>query len=202
MAYLFLIRHGQTEWNALGLFSGQTDIELTEEGVKQAQQAADLLKNYKIDLAHTSELKRAKDTLQHLMDGLGAQVPTTVHSNLNERSYGRLEGKSKAESKAMLGEEAVHKVRRAWDFPVEDGETLKDVHGRVTKYYEEHVLSDLQQGKNIIISSHNNTLRALVKYLENISDEDIETVELGNAEILAYKVEPDGTVSEKLVLKP
>ncbi len=203
MAYLVLIRHGQTEWNALGLFSGQTDVPLNELGIQQAQKAADLLQDIAPHAAYTSTLQRAKATLSHILHGLqNPTIPVTSHDALLERNYGIYEGKSKHDAIKEHGKEAIHQLRRAWDHPVPQGESLKDVSERVIPYFESHIMADIKAGKNVFVSSHNNVIRALIAYLEKLTPEEIAQLELKNASLTIFSIDTDGTIIEKITRHP
>jgi len=198
MAYLVLVRHGQSAWNALGLWTGLTDVELTEEGRKEAQKAASLLKDIKLHKAHTSSLKRAQQTLEEIAQSLElSTIPVSQHPALNERDYGEMTGKNKWEIKEQHGEEQFTKWRRGWDEKIPGGETLKDVHARVVPYFEDNILMDLKDGKNIIVAAHGNSLRALIKHLEKIADNEIPNLELGTGEIYVYEISDAGEVISK-----
>lgn len=198
MAYLVLVRHGKSEWNALGLWTGHTDVDLNDEGIKEARLAAKYLNDIPLHLAHTSKLKRAKQTLEEIKSALKlSHLPTFENEALNERHYGIHTGKNKWEVKKEIGEEEFNKLRRNWDYPVLEGETLKDVHARVVPYFEKKILRDLKKGKNIIVAAHGNSLRALVKHLEKIADEDIADVEIGTGELHIYEVDNKGKVLSK-----
>ena len=198
MPYLILLRHGQSEWNALGLWTGLTDIELNAEGIEEAQRAADALKDIRIDVAFTSMLKRAQETLKVVLDGTGAaNVPISKNAALNERDYGDLTGKNKWKIRDEYGEDLFMKWRRSWDYPVPGGETLKDVYDRVVPYFKQEIGPELAAGRNVAIVAHGNSLRALIKYLENVSDEDIPGLELGTAEVYLYETDTSGKVLSK-----
>lgn len=201
MAYLVLVRHGQSEWNALGLWTGQEDISLTEQGKAEARKAADHLRNITLHKAHTSSLSRTKQTLDEIKSALNhTDLETVSHKALDERHYGDYQTKNKWEIKEQIGDEAFTKLRRNWDHPVPNGETLKDVHARVLPYYEEHILEDLKAGKNIIVAAHGNSLRALMKHLDEIDDEHVHELEIGTGEVVIYEISEDGAVIEKSVL--
>jgi len=201
MAYLVLVRHGQSEWNALGLWTGQQDVELTEQGRAEARKAAEHLKEMTLHKAHTSNLKRAQQTLAEIQQALGSvDMETVKHADLNERDYGDYTAKNKWEIAEKLGEEEFTKLRRNWDHPVPGGETLKDVHARVLPYYEQHILADLKAGKNVIVAAHGNSLRALMKHLENYADDDVHKLEIGTGQVLVYEVNENGEVVDKTVL--
>lgn len=198
MAYLVLVRHGQSKWNALGLWTGLRDIELSKEGRKEAQRAAKMLKDIPFHATYTSRLKRAKDTLEEIKKILKiSHIPSTAHEALNERDYGQLTGKNKWEIKKMHGEEKFKKLRRSWDHPIPGGESLKDVHSRVVPYYQEKILSDLKKGRNVIVSAHGNSLRALVKHLDNIPDHKIAELEIGTGDVNVYEIDSKGKILRK-----
>jgi 2,3-bisphosphoglycerate-dependent phosphoglycerate mutase len=198
MAYLVLVRHGESEWNAQGLWTGWTDISLSEKGREEAKAAGELLKDINFDLAFTSALKRAKETLTEIQKVTGQMdLPTTEDQALNERDYGDLTGKNKWEVKEKVGEEEFLKLRRSWDYPPPNGESLKMVYERVLPYYEREILPKLKEDKNILIAAHGNSLRALIKYLDNISDEDIPNLELATGGIYVYQIDNEGKVTSK-----
>lgn len=188
MSYLVLVRHGESQWNAKDLWTGLTDIGLTEKGRQEARKAGEEIKNIKFDIAFTSVLKRAKETLGEIEVVLGQKIPTTESAALNERDYGDFTGKNKWEVKKEIGDEDFLKLRRSWDFQVPNGESLKDVYARVVPYYKNHILPELKAGKNILVSAHGNSLRALVKYLDNISDKDIADLEIPFGKPLIYHI--------------
>lgn len=198
MAYLVLIRHGQSAWNEKGLWTGLRDIPLTEQGHQEAKKAGEKLKDIHFDVAYTSNLSRAQQTLVDILSVLHQEsVPIHKDTALNERDYGDLTEKNKWNIKEQYGEEQFLKWRRGWDEPIPGGESLKDVYNRVIPYYKEHILKDLEQGKNVLIAAHGNSLRALVKYLEQISDEDIPHVELATGEAYVYQVDKNGDILKK-----
>lgn len=189
MSHLFLVRHGKSEWNEKGLWTGWTDIDLNEQGVEEAKRAGEALEHLDIHVAHVSELKRAKQTLEHIKDTIKKVFTTKSHKALNERNYGIYTAKNKWQVKEEIGEEAFQKLRRGWDVPIPEGESLKDVHARVVPYFVEHVLPDLKNEKNTLIVAHGNSLRALAKHLENISDDAICDLEIGTGEVHCYLFE-------------
>ncbi len=197
MAYLVLVRHGQSEWNAKGLWTGWTDVNLSETGREEARQAGSLIQNIAIAIAFTSALKRASQTLDEIKKVLGKDIPTISDKALNERNYGDLTGKNKWEIQKEFGEEQFLKWRRGWDEPIKNGETLKDVYARVVQYYQEIILPHLEKGENVLIAAHGNSLRALVKYLENISDTDITHLEIATGEVYVYEIDDKGKIIHK-----
>lgn len=203
MAYLVLVRHGESKWNAIGAWTGLADISLDEKGYQKAREDAQLLSGTHFDIAYTSRLRRARQTLDEIKKELGlVDLPIIEDAALNERDYGDLTGKNKWEMEKEYGEEQFLKWRRSWDFPIPNGETLKDVYGRVVPYYQAHILQDLKNGKNVLVVAHGNSLRALVKYLENISDEDISKLEIDIAQIYVYQVDSSGKIISKEIKTP
>jgi 2,3-bisphosphoglycerate-dependent phosphoglycerate mutase len=198
MAYLVLVRHGTSEWNAKGLWTGWNDIDLAEKGKEEARQAGESIKDIRFDVAFTSNLIRAQHTLDEMLTVLNqTNVPVYKDHALDEKSYGDLAGKNKWEVKEKYGEEQWMKWRRAWNEPIPNGETLKMVYERIVPYYQNTILPYLKEGKNVLISAHGNSLRSLVKYLENISDADIEHLEIGLGEVYVYTIDNDGKITNK-----
>lgn len=197
MAYLVLVRHTESEWNAKGVWTGLTDISLSQDGKEKARMLADEIKNIQFDYAFVSKLKRAKETLFEIQQTLQISIPITESEALNERDYGEFTGKNKWQIKEQVGEEEFLKIRRGWDQPIPKGETLKDVYNRVVPYYQTQILPYLKNGKNVLIVAHGNSLRALVKYLENISDEQISNLEIATGEILTYEIAQNGEIISK-----
>lgn len=198
MTKLILVRHGESLWNALGIWTGLTDISLSNQGRQEARLAGKSLENTKIDIAFTSVLKRAIETLDEIKNVLGLNsLPTIENKALNERDYGDLTGKNKWEIEKEVGEEMFQNIRRGWNTPIQNGETLKDVYNRVVPYYKQKILPRLKNSKNVLISAHGNSLRALIKYLENISDKDIENLEIATGEIYIYKIGQNGNIVSK-----
>jgi len=201
MAYLVLVRHGQSEWNALGLWTGQEDVSLTEQGKAEARKAAEHLRDITLHKAHTSSLSRSHQTLEEIKSALShTDLETVQHKALDERHYGDYQAKNKWEIKDQIGDDEFMKLRRNWDHPVPNGETLKDVHARVLPYYEEHVLEDLKAGKNIIVAAHGNSLRALMKHLDQVDDNNVHELEIGTGEVVIYEISDDGSVIGKSTL--
>ncbi|MBF7137697.1 2,3-diphosphoglycerate-dependent phosphoglycerate mutase [Pediococcus pentosaceus] len=214
MAKLVLIRHGQSQWNLSNQFTGWVDVDLSDEGVKQAQNAGKLIKEAGIefDQAYTSVLTRAIKTLHYALEGSDQLwIPETKTWRLNERHYGALQGQNKAEAAKKWGDDQVHTWRRSYDVlpPLLDaddegsaandrryanldpriipgGENLKVTLERVIPFWEDEIAPKLIDGKNVIIAAHGNSLRALSKYIENISDEDIINLEMATGEPVVY----------------
>lgn len=203
MGKLILVRHGESLWNAKGIWTGLTDIALSEKGKEQARRAGRLLKGIKIDIAYTSPLIRAKQTLDEIKKELGLINLLTIENKaLNERDYGELTGKNKWEIEKEVGKDKFHQIRRGWNTPIKNGETLKDVYNRAVPYYQSEILPRLKERKNVLVSAHGNSLRALVKYLENISDKDVEDLEISTGEIYIYEISQDGNILSKETRMP
>jgi len=198
LAYLVLVRHGESTWNKVGAWTGLTDISLDEEGKNTARKDGQFLKDIAFDLAYTSSLRRAQETLKLIKIEIGKEgLPVIENMALDERDYGDFTGKNKYELEKEYGEEQFLKWRRGWDEKIPRGETLKDVYKRAVPYYQGHILKDLRSGKNVLVVAHGNSLRALVKYIENISDEDIPKLELATGEIYIYQMDPQGQILSK-----
>ena len=188
MKNILLIRHGQSEWNKLNLFTGFKNIELSEQGIEEANKAGQNFKNldFKFNIVFTSELKRAQETakiiLQNLdqWDFLNNQGKIISNINLNERDYGDLTGLNKKETAEKFGEEQVHKWRRGYSDQPPNGESLEDVVRRVTKYFEEVIKPAIQSNENdnILIAAHGNSLRALLIVMNIYEPNNINSVEL------------------------
>ena|SRR3989344_5491240 len=203
MAYLVLVRHGESTWNAVNAWTGLTDISLNEKGYEIAKKDGEILKKIHFDISFTSALRRAQQTLTEIKKAINrGDLPVIEDKALNERDYGDLTGKNKLEVEKEYGEEQYLKWRRGWDEKIPHGETLKDVYERVVPYYEQNILPRIKEGKNVLISAHGNSLRALVKYLENISDEEIPNVELETGEIYIYQMDENGKIIAKEIKKP
>lgn len=197
MAKLTLIRHTKSEWNALGLWTGWTDVPLAKEGRVQAKTTAEHVRDLPIDRAYTSTLKRVKETWDIVQKTLGWDVPTSEDAALNERHYGIYTGKNKWEIQKQVGEAEFKRIRRSWAHPIPEGETLEDVYDRTVPFFEKEVLPQLKAGKNIALIASGNSLRALVKRLETLSEEEVLNLEFGIGEAYIYDIDETGTVVGK-----
>lgn len=187
---LILIRHGQSQWNLENRFTGWIDIGLTEKGVLEAKLAGEKIKDVPIHAAFTSVLARAIDTLKHVLEGAGqSNVPFTNAQELNERHYGDLQGLNKAETAQKFGEAQVKLWRRSYDVRPPNGESLAMVVERVKPYLESKILPRIFEGKNVVVAAHGNSLRAIVKILENIDNDSIVSLEIPNGEPWIYEFE-------------
>lgn len=197
---LVLVRHGESEWNRLNMFTGWQDVDLTEEGVAEAHRAGAMLKaeGAHIDLAFTSLLKRAQNTLKIILSELDQdKLPIVFDAALNERHYGDLVGLNKDEARQRWGEEQVHLWQRSYDIAPPGGESLKDTAARVLPFYTKRIVPELQAGKNVILVAHGNSLRSLVMQLDRLSPEQVKELTIGTGMPLIYRLRPDGTVAEK-----
>ena len=217
MIKLVIVRHGQSIWNLENKFTGWTDVDLSENGIKEAKEAGKILKskNYKFDIAYTSLLKRAQDTLKYILEELNeTNIEIKVSYKLNERHYGALQGLNKDETRKKYGDEQVRLWRRSMfikppalsldderypgndikykDLNKEDlptTENLQDTINRVIDYWNSDIKKDLLNNKNVIIVAHGNSLRGLIKYLDNISDEEIMNIEIPTGRPICYELD-------------
>jgi 2,3-bisphosphoglycerate-dependent phosphoglycerate mutase len=192
---LVLVRHGESEWNKLNLFTGWRDVDLTEKGVEEAHRAGTLLKaeGVRFDLGYTSALKRAQRTLDLILQETGqTDLPIIRDQALNERDYGDLVGMNKDDARQRWGEEQVHIWRRSYDIAPPGGESLKDTAARVLPYYEATILPEVKAGKSVIVAAHGNSLRALVMVLDKLTQEQVLQLNLATGVPLVYNVNSDG----------
>lgn len=201
MGLLVLTRHGITEYNQQKRFTGFTDVELPEIGQEQAHKVGKQLKDlgYKFDAAYTSWLKRSIDTLKILLEELEqSEMKYIQHPFLNERHYGSLQGRFHQDMIAEFGDDQVQTWRRSYSVRPPNGESLRDVVIRTQFYLNDEMLPRVQNGENILVCAHGNSNRAMVKQLENISDEDIVKREIAWDEPLVYDVSASGEVKRVL----
>ncbi len=214
MYQVVIIRHGQSEWNSKNIFTGWTDVGLSEQGIEEAKQSGIKLreKGFSFDLAFTSYLKRAKDTLSIVLEQLSLDVPVSYSWRLNERHYGALQGMNKDEIKQKYGEEQFVKWRRGYSdcppavekedsrYPGHDPmyaelseeelpltESLEKTEKRVLPYWENEIIPQIKVGKKVIISAHGNSIRALIRIIDNLTPEEIEKTEVPTGKPLIYE---------------
>jgi len=180
LAKLILIRHGQSVWNAENRFTGWTDVDLSEKGILEAEEAGQELSSQAIDVVHTSDLIRAQRTAEIviLANESTNETVTKTDWRLNERNYGSLQGLNKAETAQEHGSEQVHIWRRSFDVAPPGGESLEMTAERTIPYFEEEILPDLEKGMDVLVSAHGNSLRSIVMHIEEISPEDIVSFEI------------------------
>ncbi len=190
---IILARHHESEWNKLGKWTGSRDVHLTQYGFEKASDMGLLINDIEIDCAFASMQVRSIETLSCMLNVCERHDVSTEHNKaLNERDYGDFTGKNKWEMQEKLGKEEFNKLRRDWDYPVPNGETIKMVYERVVPYYINAILPRAKEGKNVLVVSHGNTLRSLIKYMEDIPDEKIGEVEMPFGAILIYEVDENG----------
>ncbi|GIT75381.1 MAG: 2,3-bisphosphoglycerate-dependent phosphoglycerate mutase [Methanobacteriota archaeon] len=196
MPRLILVRHGQSVWNASNRFTGWTDVDLSDQGVEEAEEAGRELSAIRIDVVHTSDLVRAQRTAEIIMRHNEASdgVPTKYDWRLNERHYGALQGLNKAETAEKHGAEQVHVWRRSFDVAPPEGESLEMTAERTIPYFIEEIVTDLVDDKNVLVSAHGNSLRSIVMHIEGISPEDIVSLEIPTGEPIHYNYE-EGIIS-------
>jgi 2,3-bisphosphoglycerate-dependent phosphoglycerate mutase len=197
---LVLVRHGQSEWNLKNLFTGWRDVDLTEQGVQEAQKAGRALKAQGInfDIAFTSALKRAQRTLDIILDEMGqTKIPVIRNQALNERDYGDLSGLNKDDARKKWGEEQVHIWRRSFDIAPPGGESLRDTAARVLPYYIQEILPRVMRGERVLVAAHGNSLRALVMVLDRHTKESILKLNIDTGVPMIYRLNADTSVAEK-----
>jgi len=200
---LVLVRHGESEWNKLNLFTGWRDPDLSEKGIEEARRAGQLLKEegYRFDLAFTSALKRAQHTLDLILEELGQTGLTTYADQaLNERDYGDLSGLNKDDARKRWGEEQVHIWRRSFDISPPGGESLKDTAARTLPYYEAKIWPEVKAGRNVIVAAHGNSLRSIVMKLDELSAEQVVKLEIATGVPIVYQLDENGRVKSKRIL--
>lgn len=195
---LVVSRHTESEWNVLGKWTGTTDVNLTDNGREQARRIGELLKGLRFDVAYTSGLKRTAQTLDGILTGAEIDAPPIKAApEMNERDYGDLTGKNKWEVRDELGDEAFTGIRRGWDYPVPGGETLKDVYARVAPFFDAELLPRLSRGENVLLVAHGNSIRALIKHLDELGENEIAGVEMGFGQVLLYHIDPESGARSK-----
>lgn len=200
MPILALVRHGQSIWNLEDRFTGWIDVPLTEKGEEEARHAGELLKDYRFDVAYTSALSRAQDTLAIIMESFGTEVPVIRNEALNERMYGDLQGLNKQRTREKYGDEIVQLWRRSFDIPPPGGEALKDTAARTLPFYERAIVGDFANGKNVIVVAHGNSNRSIAMVLENLSPTEVVSLELGTGVPYVYEVDAKGKMISKKTL--
>ena len=218
MSKLFLLRHLQSQWNLENRFTGWVDVPLSKEGIGGAKEIAEKLSSInsecRIDTVYSSPLIRNTETVLRIFEYLqkyplflhlrgkmkkwgefkeltNSYLPVFFSENLNERYYGKLQGENKKELMEKYGEEKVRLWRRSYNIAPPGGESLKDVVKRAVPFYKKYIERDLKEGKNVLVVASHNSLRAIVKYIENISDEDIINLEIPYAGLLKYEFDED-----------
>ena len=199
MSKLVLIRHGQSLWNLENRFTGWIDVPLTEQGRAEARRAGQLIADIKLDVAYTSALTRAQETLALVLEAARQRPPIIRDQALNERHYGDLQGLNKADTAKRYGDDQVKLWRRSYDVAPPNGESLELTAKRTLPFYDRAIAGDLRQGKNVLVVAHGNSNRSIVMQLDKLTREQVVALELGTGVPLVYEVNADGTVASKQV---
>ncbi len=199
MSVLVLLRHGQSQWNLENRFTGWTDVPLSEQGQKDAETVAGHLKDLHFDVAFTSRLKRAQQTLDAVLKGIcQSDLEVTEDSALNERHYGDLQGLNKAETAEKYGQDQVKLWRRSYDTPPPGGESMADCEKRTKPFFIQYILPHIHEGKNVIVAAHGNSLRPIMKYLELLTPEVAGSMEIGLCTPYVYTFEGEKMVKKEI----
>lgn len=202
MPLLALVRHGQSLWNHENRFTGLVDVPLTEKGREEARLAARTLHGLTFDVAYTSVLIRAQETLDIILGALRQHPPIIRDASLNERCYGDLQGLNKADAARRFGDEQVKLWRRSYDIRPPNGESLEMTAQRVLPFYDRAICGDIRLGKNVLVVAHGNSNRALVMKLDQLSGEQVVGLELATGVPLLYELSTDTAVLSKQTLTP
>jgi len=202
MPTLALVRHGQSLWNQQNRFTGWVDVPLTDLGRQEAQRAGELLRGHSFEVAYTSALVRAQDTLDIIIAVAGFDgLPIIRDEALNERHYGDLQGLDKQETRDRYGDEQVHIWRRSFATPPPNGEALKNTAERTLPFFNRAILGDLTHGRNVLVVAHGNSNRAIVMTLDELGEDEVMDVELKTGVPLLYDITADGAVIGKQTLE-
>jgi 2,3-bisphosphoglycerate-dependent phosphoglycerate mutase len=202
MGKFIVVRHHESDWNHKGVWTGVRDRHLTEYGFTKSEEMGLLIKEFKIDHAFASMQVRSIETLSSMLETMEQyHVPTEHSSSLNERDYGDYTGKDKWEMEKVLGEDGWNAVRREWNCPVPNGETLQMVYARAVPFFIETVLPHLKKGENVLMASHGNAIRALMKYIENIPDDEVKHIEMLFGQVVVYELDGKGHIISKDIRK-
>lgn len=202
MPTLALVRHGQSLWNLENRFTGWVDVPLTAKGEEEARRGGLAMKEHGVtfDLAYTSALIRAHQTLDLILEVTGYELPVIRDEALNERHYGDLQGLNKDAMRDEYGEEQVHLWRRSYDIPPPNGEALKDTAARTLPFFQRAILGDIALGKDVLVVAHGNSNRSIVMWLDDLSEDEVPGLELPTGVPLVYEVDEQGAVEDKRVL--
>jgi 2,3-bisphosphoglycerate-dependent phosphoglycerate mutase len=226
MSHLVLLRHGESVWNRLNVFTGWVDVPLTVKGIEEATAAGRKLENFSFDVIYVSTLVRAMETAMIAMAyNHSDRLPVVIHNekgkenewskiydaetekriipvirdwHLNERYYGELQGKNKARTAEEYGDEQVHLWRRSYDVPPPGGECLKDTAARTIPFFREHILPRLEQGQNVFVAAHGNSLRSIVMHLDDLSEEEVLQLEIPTGQPILYRFEGNKLTKEEI----
>jgi 2,3-bisphosphoglycerate-dependent phosphoglycerate mutase len=201
MPKLVLVRHGQSLWNLENRFTGWVDVPLTALGKEEAIRAGERLTGQHFDVAYTSSLVRAQETLRLIQETASFDLPVIRDQALNERHYGDLQGLDKAETAERYGADQVHIWRRSFATPPPNGEALKDTAARTLPFFQRAILGDIKQGKDVLVVAHGNSNRSIVMQLDDLDEDTIMSLELGTGVPVVYDLAEDGTVRGKEILE-
>ena len=195
---LIILRHGESEWNAKGIWTGTRDVHLSSKGHHDSALIGQALRGTHIDHVFLSKQIRTLETLKGVMEGMGAPLPPyTSNEAINERDYGIYTGKNKWQMKTELGDEQFQLIRRGWDVAIPEGESLKQVYERSVPYYLQTIVPAVRQGQTILLVAHGNSIRSLMKYIESLSDDTVGRLEMLFGTILEYHIDDDGHMTAK-----
>ncbi len=199
MVQLCLLRHGESLWNKENRFTGWVDVPLTDLGREQAEKAGELIKKegLQFQVAYTSVLNRAIETLEIVMKTIQQDIPVIKDSALNERMYGDLQGLNKEDTAKKYGSQQVHIWRRSYDIKPPNGESLEDTQKRTIPFFMNCIMTDIKEGKNVLVVAHGNSLRSIVMYLDKLSKEQVLSLELPTGLPIIYSIDPNGGVTSK-----
>lgn len=203
MATLVLLRHGESQWNQEDRFTGWVDVPLSAKGVEEARRAGAALKaaGLRFDVAYTSALRRAQDTLAIVLEALGcADLPVVKDQALNERHYGDLQGLNKAETAKQFGDQQVHLWRRSYDIAPPGGESLKDTAARTLPYFQSQIVPALAAGQTVLVAAHGNSLRSIVMALERLTTEQVLDLNLATGVPYVYDLDAALVIRSKRTL--
>ena len=200
---LVLVRHGESEWNELGKWTGLTDVHLSKKGIEESKKMGELIKDIRFNQIFISKLLRTEETLFYMESSnsdLGGLLIEKVEE-LNERDYGDYTGKNKWEIEKTIGEAEFQRLRRGWDYPVPRGENLKMVYERTIPFFLNKIMPIIRENKNVLVVAHGNSIRSIIKYIESISDVEISNLEMPFEEVLVYGLDENGHVLKKEIRK-
>jgi len=199
MAKLVLVRHGQSLWNLENRFTGWVDVPLTDKGREEARRAASQLKDIQFAVAYTSMLTRAQETLEIILREIGQRPPVIRDAAINERHYGDLQGLNKADTAKRYGDDQVKIWRRSYDVAPPNGESLELTAKRTLPFYDRAIGGDLRQGKHVLVVAHGNSNRSIAMQLEQLSREQVVSLELETGVPIVYEIAADGRMTEKTI---
>ena len=201
MPFLILARHGESIYNLENRFTGWIDVPLTEKGKEEARSIAHKISGYHIDKAYSSSLQRTVESLQIVLKELQCKNIPIVHSaELNERFYGDIQGLNKKETASCYGEALVHQWRRSYTVAPPGGESLKDAAVRILSFFERRILEDIRSNMNVLVVVHGNTIRAIMKKLDSLTDEEIMDLNIATGEVVVYEFDAEMRIIGKTTL--